>query len=89
MPHHKKFDFGVPKGQEGELKPEALTQHNRKNADAYDNDLDTASPYDDMPHHKKFDFGVPKGQEGELKPEALTQHHKRTHKKHHHHHRRQ
>ena len=34
--------------------------------DAYDGDLDTVSPYDDMEQHEKFDWGHdPEGYKGE------------------------
>lgn len=67
----EKFDWGVPEGQIGHWKPEALTQ--RKKHDRFDRDEETVSPYDDGTKWEKFDWGVPEGQIGHWKPEALAQ----------------
>ena len=66
-PHHKHGDFGVPKGQHGELKPVVYTQKAKKSADAYDGDENTVSEFDAGDKFRTFDWGVPAGQHGEYK----------------------
>jgi len=52
MEHHKTFDWGVP----GLKNAFGLVDRSRKSKDAYNNDEDTVSQYDDMEQHKKFDW---------------------------------
>lgn len=85
----EKYDYGVPAGQIGHWRPEALSQkhhakkHHKAKGDRFDRDEETVSPYDDGSKMEKYDYGVPAGQIGHWRPEALTQkHHKKSKKSH-------
>lgn len=48
-------------------------KHQNRMKDAYDNDPNTVSQYDDIKQHKKFDYGVEEGEPGHSNPWSLIQ----------------
>ena len=91
-------DFGLPRGTPGGPPREIVAQrkalnkhhnkhhlkHKKRTADAYDNDPNTASEYDDMKHHLKFDWGVAQGLPGGPPEEIVSQVKSKKSKKTHH-----